>query len=49
MNGYPGIPSILDALVKDATLYFMLIFSVHFVSLLFLFVTPVGGTYITRE
>jgi len=42
-RGYPGIPSILDAILRDATLYFMLIFFVHFLSQLFLFFAPVGS------
>lgn len=37
---FPGIPSILDTLVRDATYYFLLIFSGHFLSVLFLFVAP---------
>jgi hypothetical protein len=45
MNNFPGMPSILDTLVRDATQYFILIFSFHFLATLFLFVTPVGGTY----
>lgn len=42
-HGYPGIPSILDTVVRDATGYFLLISSTHFVSVLFVFVAPVGG------
>ncbi|KAF9791193.1 hypothetical protein BJ322DRAFT_1040349 [Thelephora terrestris] len=40
MNAFPGMPSILDTLVRDATQYFILIFSFHFLATLFLFVTP---------
>lgn len=36
------MPSILDTMVRDATGYFALIFSIHFVSVLFVFVAPVG-------
>lgn len=39
---YPGLPSILDTVVRDATKYFMLISSLHFLSVLFVFVAPVG-------
>ena len=42
MGRFPGIPSILDTLVRDATYYFLIIFSGHFLSVLFLFITPVG-------
>ncbi|KAF9777632.1 hypothetical protein BJ322DRAFT_1095726 [Thelephora terrestris] len=38
---YPGIPSILDTIVRDATKYFLLISSVHLLSVLFVFVAPV--------
>lgn len=38
---YPTIPSILDTILRDATEYFVLIFSAQFLSLLFLFVAPV--------
>ena len=41
---YPGMPILLDTLLRDATHYFVLICSVHFLSLLFLFVTSVCGT-----
>jgi len=37
---YPGIPSILDTVVRDATKYFMLITSLHFLSVLFVFFAP---------
>lgn len=39
-RGLPRLPSILDSIVRDATLYFVLIFSAHLLSLLFLFSTP---------
>ena len=38
------MPSLLDTILRDATQYFMFIFSAHLLSLIFLFVTPVGGT-----
>lgn len=41
MTRYPTVPSILDNILRDATEYFMLIFSAQILSLLFLFVTPV--------
>lgn len=41
MIGHSSVPSILDSILQDATLYFLFIFSAHLVSLLFLFVTPV--------
>ena len=42
VNVYRAVPSLLDAIVRDATLYFAFIFSAHLLSLLFLFVTSVG-------
>ena len=42
--GYPARPSILDTILRDATQYFVLIFSAHFLSTLLLFVAPVGDT-----
>jgi hypothetical protein len=44
MGGPLPIPTILDAILHDATYYFLLIFTAHLVSLLFVFVAPVGGT-----
>ncbi|KAF9781781.1 hypothetical protein BJ322DRAFT_1078244 [Thelephora terrestris] len=40
INGHPGIPSILDTVVRDATGYFMLIVSFHFLSVVFVLVAP---------
>jgi hypothetical protein len=42
--GFPSAPSILNTIMHDATLYFLLVFSAHFLSLLFLFVAPVSDT-----
>ncbi|KAF9646677.1 hypothetical protein BDM02DRAFT_3188645 [Thelephora ganbajun] len=39
---YPGIPTLLDTILRDATVYFILIFFVQFLSELFMFVTPEG-------
>lgn len=41
---YPGIPSILDHILRDATHYFLLIFTAQLAALLFLYIAPVGGT-----
>ena len=43
-NRYPGVPSILDTVVRDSTLYFILIFLIQLFFLLFIFFAPVGGT-----
>ena len=40
----PGIPSILDAVVRDSTLYFMLIFFVQLLAQLFVLFASVGDT-----
>ena len=39
---YPGMPSILDTIVRDSTQYFIFIFFSQVSSLLFIFFTPVG-------
>ena len=39
---HPGISSILDAILREATLYFLFIFASHFLFELFLFFAPVG-------
>ena len=41
MRRYPGVPSLLDTIMRDATQYFMLIFFVQLVAELLLFVAPV--------
>ena len=41
-NRHPGISSILDAILREATLYFVFIFTSHFLFELFLFFAPVG-------
>jgi hypothetical protein len=42
---FPGIPDILDAILRDATVYFLLIFASQLVLFLFLFLAPVGDPY----
>ena len=39
---YPGMPSILDIIVRDSTQYFVLIFFSQLVAQLFVFFAPVG-------
>jgi hypothetical protein len=41
-NRHPGISSILDAILREATLYFVFIFVSHFLFELFLFFALVG-------
>ena len=41
---YPGMPSILDIIVRDSTQYFVLIFFSQLVAQLFVFFAPVGDT-----
>ncbi|KAF9647537.1 hypothetical protein BDM02DRAFT_3116882 [Thelephora ganbajun] len=40
VDGHPDIPSILNTILRDATLYFVFMFLCQFLSQLFLFVTP---------
>ena len=49
MIGYSGRASILDIILRDATKYFVIIFSAHLLSTLFLFVAPVGGSSSVRR
>ena len=49
MRRYPGMPSLLDRISRDATKYFVLIFFVQFLAQLFLFFAPVGDTHYVRE
>ena len=42
MGRYPGMPSLLDTIARDATQYFILIFFVQLLALLFMFIAPVG-------
>ena len=44
MNRYLGVPSILDTILRDATVYFMLMFAIQLSFQLFLFFAPVGDT-----
>ena len=49
MGGEPDIPILLRTILRDATHYFLLLFSASSLSTLFLFVAPVGGiTYYPR-
>jgi hypothetical protein len=41
-NKYPGIPSILESILRDATINFVLMFISHLLFLLFLVSAPVG-------
>ena len=41
----PGIPTILDAILQDATVYFLLIVASQLVLCLFLFFAPVSDLY----
>ena len=41
-NRYPGIPSLLDTILRDATLYFTFIFFCQVSAQLFLYVNQVG-------
>jgi len=43
-----GIPNILDVILRDATIYFLLIFASQLVLFLFLFFAPVGDPYYIR-
>ena len=42
---FPGIPSILDAILRDATVYFLLIVASQLVLFFFVFLAPVCGPY----
>jgi hypothetical protein len=39
---YPGIPSLLDTILRDATSYFIVIFACQVCLLFFLILAPVG-------
>lgn len=41
---YPGIPSLLNTILRDATYYFILMFACQLCLLLFLFFAPVSDT-----
>jgi len=45
---FPGIPSILDAILRDATVYFLLIFASQLVLLFFLYFAPVCDPHYIR-
>jgi len=40
---HPGIPCLLDTILRDATLHFMLVFYAQVLSQFFLLLAPVGG------
>lgn len=42
MDRYPGIPSILDTILRDATVYFIFMFASQLLFQLFLFFAPVS-------
>ena len=42
---FPGIPSILDAILRDATVYFLLIVASQLVLFFFVFLAPVCDPY----
>jgi hypothetical protein len=41
-NRLPGIPTLLESILRDATINFMLVFISHLLLLLFLLFAPVG-------
>ena len=43
-NAYPGVPSLLETILRDATLYFVVIFGCQLTVEMFSFFAPVGGT-----
>jgi len=47
-NRFPGIPNILDVVLRDATLYFLLIFAFQLILFFFLLFAPVGDPYYVR-
>ena len=48
MGRYPGVPSILDAVLRDATIYFILMFLGQLLSEVFTFVPGVGDIRYVR-
>jgi len=42
VNRYPGVPSLLEVILRDSIRYFMVMFVGQFLFLLFLFFAPVG-------
>ena len=49
MGRYPGIPSILDAILRDATGYFILMFLCQLLYEIFTFFTQASGTRHVRR
>ena len=41
-NEYPGMPNLLESILRDATISFVLVFISHLLLLLFLVSAPVG-------
>ncbi|KAF9783384.1 hypothetical protein BJ322DRAFT_149896 [Thelephora terrestris] len=41
MGGFIAVPTILSVILRDATQYFVVIFTVHILSLIFLFLAPI--------
>jgi hypothetical protein len=41
----PGIPDILNVILQDATVYFLLMFASQLVLFFFLFLAPVGDSH----
>jgi hypothetical protein len=47
--GYPGVPNLLESILRDATISFVLVFISHLLLLLFLVSAPVGDLrYVQR-
>ena len=46
---YPGVPYLLDTILQDATLYFIIIFTLELWLLLFLILAPVRDPLFPRE
>jgi len=42
LSCFSGVPSILDKIVRDSTIYFLVLFTSHSLTVLFLFVAPVS-------
>jgi hypothetical protein len=43
-NLHPGIPSLLESILRDATINFVIVFVLHLVFLMFLTLAPVSDT-----
>ncbi|KAF9648039.1 hypothetical protein BDM02DRAFT_3116114 [Thelephora ganbajun] len=49
MTRYPGVPTLLDTILRDATLYFIFMFVVQGLLEMFLFFAPVGDMRMTHS